>query len=183
MLHIIRITVCTHPYLLRLQLGKFHGIGFAVSTVLFQRPYDISAAEVVPLQCKLDMLHIRGRFAACSFQYARKHLHPALYGILRILDCSRAMRILRIVSALGSPHGIAASPSGFLHHDSLYELRIFIYPVFLCIFADKRAVLLHFFAYRDISCVAAVAEKIKRSSEQTAYDDHDYRYPASCDDR
>ena len=93
------------------------------------------------------------------------------------------MRILRIISALGSLHGIAASPSGLLHHDSLYELRIFADPVFLCIFADKRAVLLHFFTYWDISRVAAVTEKIKCSSEQTAYDDHDYRYPASCDDR
>ena len=182
MLHIIRITVYTHPYLLRLQLGKFHGIGFAVSTVLFQRPCDISAAEVVPLQCKLDMLHIRGRFAACGFQHARKHLYPASYRILRILDCSRAMRILRIVSALGCLHGIAASPARFLHHDRLYKLCVFADPVFLCIFADQRTVLLHFFAYRDISCIAAVAEKIKCASEQTAYDDHDYRHPASCDD-
>ena len=45
--------------------GKLNGVGTGVFTVFLQGPRDVTAAEVIALERKLNMFQINGAFGSC----------------------------------------------------------------------------------------------------------------------
>ena len=74
-------------------------------------------------------------------------LNPDLNGILWICDSVGAVGISGIEGALAGLHGIVPLPSGFLHHDSLYNLYIFQDSILIGIPADHQSVIQHLLAF------------------------------------
>ena len=157
-----------------LHIGKIRSVFHGVTAVPADGPGNISIPIVVALKGKTDPVHIHGTLALCRFQQCGQCLNAALNRIFRILDAVRRVRVLLVVTALGSLHGIFAFASGFLHHDGLDQFRILTDPVLTGIFRDHIGVGFHFRTNRSIVCRTVITEKIKCCAEQNA-DHHDHQ--------